>query len=284
MRRVHGIPNHAWSYWAQGLSNADLTIQLCVKSWVSRGGFDRIDVLESKSVYQYLPEGTLPETFSSLPFQLQSDFVRLALLREHGGIWMDASTLVSSNVADWLSLLKLDDGFFFFQNPGKGVGGRLFETGFIASRPQHQFIVDWYSSLASLFSRDRVHGAHSRSSDAPLAYKKIFALMNQYLRKAPHLSALWAKWPLSWLPFYPFFIVHYSGNAVLQQESHSNELARIPMVLAKEYLTLRDISNKRGWDNALESPALQSSPVHDVEFRKPLSDIEVLALRNFVQK
>ena len=283
MRRVWEIPNRAWTYWSQGAEDLPRIIQICLESWEVRGGFESVKVLDCETVHEYLPQGTLPSSFRHLPPQLQSDFVRLALLREYGGVWMDASTLVSAAVVPWLEALHLQSGLFLFQNPG-GVGGRLFETGFMASRPQHQFVVDWYSLLASLFSRNRVHGAHSRSSDAPLAYKKIFAFMNQYLRKAPHLSALWAKWPLSWLPFYPFFIVHYSGNAVLQQESHSNELARIPIVLAKEYLAIRDISNKRGWNNALESPALRSSPVHDVEFRKPLSDIEVLALRNFVQK
>lgn len=284
MRSVDGIPNRAWSYWAQGLEDADPIVQLCVKSWKSRGGFDRIDVVDSQNVFEFLPEGTLPATFGSLPFQLQSDFVRLALLREHGGFWMDASTLVASNVADWLELLEIGDGFFFFQNPGNGVGGRLFETGFLAARPRHQFVSDWFTALKALFLKKRVHRAHSPSSEAPYFSKRLFALLNKYLRRSSTLSALWASPPLSWLPFYPFFIVHYVGNAVLRRATHSHRMKGMQVVNARCYLSIRDISNKLGWSEALNSPLLKNSPVHDVEFRKPLSSDELLALNKFVEQ
>lgn len=282
MKRVHGIPNRAWSYWAQGLEEANQVVQLCVESWKFHGGFDRIDVVDSQSVYDFLPEGMLPRTFGSLPFQLQSDFVRLALLSEHGGVWMDASTLVTSSVSNWLELLELADGCFFFQNPGNGIGGRIFETGFIAARPKHQFVSDWYSALRVLFQRKRVHRAHSPSSDAPFLSKRLFALLNKYLRKSSTLSSLWALPPLSWLPFYPFFIVHYVGNAVARRATHSNFLRGMQLIEARSYLSIRDISNRLGWSEALNSPVLKNSPVHDVEFRKPLSPEEILALSRFV--
>lgn len=283
MREVHGIPNRAWSYWAQGLREIDPIVQLCLDSWKSRGRFEAVVVVDSESVYNYLPEGTLPATFSSLPFQLQSDFVRLALLHEHGGIWMDASTLVTAPVADWLESLDLKDGCFFFQNPGKGEGGRLFETGFMAARPKHRFFSDWLNALGALFQRNRVHRAHSPSSDAPYLSKKLFALLNKYLRRSADLSALWALPPLAWLPFYPFFVVHYVGNALLIRSAHSKVLADMEIVPAKRYLSIRGISNESDWSEALKSPFLEFSPVHDVEFRKPFAPSELQAFRRFVE-
>lgn len=283
MREVHGIPNRAWSYWAQGTREIDPIVQLCLDSWKSRGCFETVVVVDSESVYSYLPEGTLPATFSSLPFQLQSDFVRLALLHEHGGIWMDASTLVTAPVADWLESLDIKDGCFFFQNPGKGEGGRLFETGFMAARPKHLFFLDWLRALETLFQRKRVHRAHSPSSDAPYLSKKLFAFLNKYLRRSADLSALWALPPLSWLPFYPFFVVHYVGNALLIRSAHSRVLADMEIVHAKHYLRIRDVSNKLGWLEALNSPDLKCSPVHDVEFRKPFTPNEREAFERFVE-
>ena len=283
MRHVNGIPNRAWSYWAQGLEEVDPIVQLCMDSWKSRGGFESITVVDAGSVYSYLPEGTLPATFSSLPFQLQSDFVRLALLREYGGIWMDASTLVTAPVADWLETLDIKNGCFFFQNPGIGIGGRLFETGFLAARPNHQFFSDWLDALGALFLRNRVHRAHSPDSDAPYFSKIFFGFLNKYLRRSANLSALWAVPPLSWLPFYPFFMVHYVGNALLRKRAHSKLFADMEIVHAKHYLRIRDVSNKFGWLEALNSPDLKFPPVHDVEFRKPFTPSERKAFERFVE-
>jgi len=279
----HGIPNRAWSYWAQGLDELDPIVELCLSSWKSRGGFDTIVVVDSESVYDYLPKDTLPPTFSSLPFQLQSDFVRLALLREYGGIWMDASTLVTAPIADWLNSMKIDEGCFFFQNPGKGEGGRLFETGFLAARPNHPFFSDWLEALGALFQRERVHRAHSPSSDAPHFFKLLFGFLNKHLRRSASLSALWALPPLSWLPFYPFFVVHYVGSMLLLRTTHSNVLLGMDQVNAKHYLAIRAISNKSGWVEALNSPSLRNSPVHDVEFRRPFTPSELRAFKKFAE-
>ena len=258
-------------------------MQLCIKSWDLYGDFDQVDILDAASVYNFLPPGTLPSTYQSLPVQIQSDLVRLGLLREYGGIWMDASTLVTSPVASWLGSLELNTESFLFQNTGAGIGGRLFETGFMASRPNHEFFSDWFNSMRALFSRHRIHRAHSPASSAPLFAKKLFAFLNKYLRQSARLSAFWVVPPLSWLPFYPFFIVHYAGNALLRQSKHSTQLSNMETVLASRYLRIRDVSNKLGWPEALKSPLLFDVPVHDVEFRKSLTDEELSALREFVE-
>jgi hypothetical protein len=196
---------------------------------------------------------------------------------------MDASSLVTAPVADWLQTLELHAQSFLFQNPGKGVGGRLFETGFMASSPNHEFFSDWFALMFSLFSRPRVHRAHSPSSEAPVLSKKAFALMNKYLRQSPAASALWAVPPLAWLPFYPFFIVHYVGNSLLRRPKHESLLKEIELVEATKYLRIREVSNEQGWLVALRDSALFESPVHDVEFRKPMSKYEVLGLAKFTE-
>ena len=266
----HQIPNRAWGFWAQGADDLDPVIELCIWSWRKKGGFDQSDILEAGSVFDFLTRESLPSNFASLPVQIQSDLVRLGLLHQYGGVWMDASTLVSFEVMPWVDSRAGHSGLFVFQNPGRGKGGRRFETGFIAARQGHPFIGDWFQQMARFFQRRRIHQAHSAYSDAPILAKKIFAVLNLFFRKTHRRSAFWARAPLRWLPIYPFFIVHYLGNWVLQKRRYRSLLQLLKFVDASRYLALRTISNARGWVQAAEAAELGEVPVHDIEFRKEL--------------
>lgn len=279
---VDPIPNQAWSYWSQGFDKVDPILRLGFDSWRKNGAFQGVTVLDSKTVFDFVPPRELPTAFSTLPPQLQSDFVRLALLARFGGIWMDMSTLVTAPVAPWLSSLQLRSNAFFFRNPGRGVGGRLFETGFMAASPGLDFFFEWSELLVRLFSRHRLHQAHSQFSNAPTLAKKAFGFLNKRLRKSAKLSSLWAVPPLSWLSIYPFFIAHYAGNFLLLKELHSGFLEDMEFVPASDYLATRSTSNHFGWEVAIEKLAESTVPVHDFEFRKSVTGDEIEALRRFI--
>lgn len=281
---THEIPNRAWGFWAQGADDLDPVIGLCIESWRKNGGFDQIDILDAISVFDFLSRESLPRNFSTLPVQIQSDLVRLGLLGQYGGVWMDASTLVSFEVMPWVESRAGHSGLFMFQNPGRGKGGRRFETGFIAARQGHPFIRDWLEQMVHFFQWRRVHQAHSAYSDAPILAKKIFAVLNSFFRKTHRRSAFWARAPLRWLPFYPFFIVHYLGNRVLQKRSHRPLLESLTAVDASRYLALRAISNARGWVETREVAELGEVPVHDIEFRKELHHGEFESLDAIVNR
>ena len=266
----HQIPNRAWGFWAQGAEDLHPVIGLCLDSWRKNGGFDQIDILDAASVFDFLSRESLPGNFAKLPVQIQSDLVRLGVLDKYGGVWMDASTLVTSEVMPWVDSRAGHSGLFMFQNPGRGKGGRRFETGFIAARQGHPFISDWLQQMVRFFKRTRIHQAHSAYSDAPIVAKKIFAVLNSFFRKTHRRSVFWTRAPMRWLPFYPFFIVHYLGNRVLQKGRYRSLLESLTLVEASQYLALRTISNARGWVETAKVVEFGEVPVHDIEFRKKL--------------
>lgn len=278
------IPNRAWAFWAQGEKNLDPMVEICIESWRLYGGFEEIHVLDASSVFSFVPRDSLPSSFPTLPVQIQSDLVRLALLGRYGGVWMDASTLVTFPVVAWLNRFSRQSGLFLFQNPGAGKGGRRFETGVIAAVGGHPFVEAWLDLMVRFFRRPRIHRAHSATSDAPMLAKKVFAALNVFLRKTARRSAFWAWPPLVWLPFYPFFIVHYLGNRVLSRQEHRGLLDSVELVTADKYLNLRRTSNDLGWVEALLQADLTRVPTHDVEFRKESSDEEISALKSFLSR
>lgn len=277
------MPPHIWTYWSQGRYQVPPVVQLCIESWSSWGKIDDVRVLDDQIVMDFLTADDLPARFPELPVQMKSDAVRFALLAKYGGIWMDASTLASGPIMPWLKEELGVRDFFVFRNGKFGNGGRLFEIGFIACAAQHPFLRQWSQAFNKFFSRRRVHMAHSPGSSAPWLAKRTFALLNVWSRKTAQRSALWAKIPLRWLPFYPYFISYYLANRLLAQQKNRNTFDQMPDIAASSYLWLRSEANHARLVEALSIVAEHALPVHDVEFRFDFTEQDMRALAHFVK-
>ena len=282
LNQASGIPNVVWSFWAQGTDHLPPVIQVCIDSWRQNAGVERIYVLDPISVYRFLDRIDLPLTFSSLTPQMQSDAVRLAVLAKYGGIWLDASTLVTKTLMPWVEKVSKGKGLFLFQNPPRGRGGRLFEIGFLAVCSGNEFFETWSREFNLFFSRKRIHLAHSPTSNAPWVAKKTFGLLNKWLRKTPSRSALWARRPLRLLPFYPYFITYYIANDLLLERGLGHNLRELQHIDSHEYLQLRKKIDCGEMASGLEEALLSDIPVHDVEFRRPFTNRELTRIRSVI--
>lgn len=282
LSQASGIPNVVWSFWAQGTANLPPIIQTCIDTWRQNGGAETIYVLDSKSVSRFLSWVELPRTFLSLTPQMQSDAVRLAILAKYGGIWLDASTLVTKTLMPWLEKVSRGKGLFLFQNPSEGRGGRLFEIGFIGATPAHPLLEAWSREFNQFFSRNRIHLAHSPESSAPWLSKKLFAFLNQWLRTSPERSSLWARNPLSALPFYPYFITYYIANKLKVEEGAFHYFNQMENIDSREYLRLRGRINSGDIEGGLEEARSSKIPVHDIEFRYGFNEDDILIFHKFI--
>src|SRR5690606_2883659 len=66
-------------------------------------------ILDEKSVYKYLPN--LRKDLDKLPLALKADYIRVALLYKYGGLWLDADTIVITDLHEIKE--KLDEGWDF---------------------------------------------------------------------------------------------------------------------------------------------------------------------------
>lgn len=92
-----------WFFWWQGIESAPKLVQCCYKSIVANSGTYDVVLVTGDNYAQYvsLPDIVL-ERFQQGYISLThiSDIVRMHLLRDYGGIWMDASSFVSEAVPD----------------------------------------------------------------------------------------------------------------------------------------------------------------------------------------
>lgn len=100
-----------WQYWAQGIENAQDTARLCFASVdkyksdyeVIRIADDNID--EYLELPEFIKEKRSNPEFRAVFF---SDLLRVALINAYGGIWLDASILLTADIPN-----KYEDYEFF---------------------------------------------------------------------------------------------------------------------------------------------------------------------------
>lgn len=134
------IPRILWTYW-QGAPPP--LVQRCLDNWRRLHPHFDIRILDERSVLQHLPaiptvlEGALPAK--------RADWIRLELLRRHGGIWLDASTILTQPL-DWVLAEQARTGAdfvgYYLQQYTSVPQRPVVENWFMAAPPGSPFIED----------------------------------------------------------------------------------------------------------------------------------------------
>jgi len=88
------IPHIFWAYWHDP-DNVPPIVNECFISWRRNYPTYSIIIVNSNTISKYIKRDELPRKFDQIKaHQMRSDFIRLALLRKYGGVWIDASILM----------------------------------------------------------------------------------------------------------------------------------------------------------------------------------------------
>lgn len=151
------IPKVIWTYWQA--EPAPAFIQACIANWRRSAPDHEVRLLNHNQLMQWLP--ALRADFDALSAARQSDWLRLQLLARHGGVWMDASTLLSRDL-DWLHELharrQAQYVGFYLERDTRQPERPAIETWFMASVPGGSFV----TALTTAFDRMRDEDAEAR--------------------------------------------------------------------------------------------------------------------------
>ena len=185
-----------WICWFQGIENAPFLVQTCYES-IKRNIKNKEIVLiteKNRKDYILLPgfierkyeEGKISKTHLS-------DILRVALLAEYGGTWIDATVLCTSNeIPDYM----LNSDFFVFQNlkPGSNGNQLNISSWFITARKENKIILSvrdllytYWSKKNSLFDYFLVHYFFTLTQDI---YKEKWEKVIPFSNSTPHILLL----------------------------------------------------------------------------------------------
>jgi Capsular polysaccharide synthesis protein len=141
------IPTIIWSYWDN--DHPPELVTNCITSWKRYNPSYDIRLVNNQNLSTYLPHvDILAFPLSNYPQRI-SDFIRIHILAEYGGIWADASLLMNESL-EWVHSLHTSVVLYSIDHIHDEVVYPVVENWFIACSPKNDFIIKWRDEFVSI--------------------------------------------------------------------------------------------------------------------------------------
>lgn len=132
------FPDKVWVCWLQGMEKAPDVVKKCVETiYKHAGGKDKVVVLSEQNISGYIemPADLLEKWKKGIISNTHfSDLLRLALLVEYGGIWIDSTSYLTEDLPDFVVNADL---FCFKAGP---IAKIIASNWFFAAKPHHEIL------------------------------------------------------------------------------------------------------------------------------------------------
>lgn len=228
------FPKIIWFLWLQGIENAPYVVRRCEDSWrVHNPGWNFI-VLNEKNIGEYFDiNSVIKKNHKYITPQAISDIIRINLLNNFGGVWVDATCFCNKPLDDWLDRY-MDMGFFAFHTPGDD---RPISSWFLSSSPEAKitsrfceevnryWLTNYFSNQNNYIGRFLYTHAHTRMKRSRYDSTRFWLLFT--------LMRIFQVYPYFW--FHYLFGLLIGKDKSFKQEWSSTEKysADIPHLLQK---------------------------------------------------
>ena len=98
-----------------------------------------VHLINKENINNYIKN--VPDYFNDLLPAHQADFVRVNVICDYGGIWLDSDTLVMDNLNRLFDIIKNKDGFFILEN------NENLSNGVFGSKPNTKLMIEWKKQI-----------------------------------------------------------------------------------------------------------------------------------------
>ena len=195
-----------WIYWAQGIENAPDLVKVCVASWRYYNPNWNIKILNQTNINTMQRVATTPSF---------SDILRINLLDEHGGLWVDATTFCNKPLDDWLPEYT-KEGFFAFREPQPEY---QLCSWFLYGERNNYIIKSWKQEVDDYWkTRKNAHEYLWFHSLFNKLYKND-KLVERIWNEVPNYKANWQ--PLAESPSNPHYFAPYTTQRLVQLKDNN---------------------------------------------------------------
>lgn len=143
---------YVWVCWLQGLENAPKLVQVCVDSIRKNHPNRKVVVLTDENIAEYVsvPEYVLRKYQQGCMTRTHySDIIRLLLLSQYGGVWMDSTILMTGSLPEYI-----EQSSFFAYHSATELAHVCCATGFMAACAHHPIVEDTLQILLEYWKHE----------------------------------------------------------------------------------------------------------------------------------
>lgn len=261
------IPKFIWSYW----NSPELPeiVNMSVNSWKLHNPEYTIIILNQNTWSNFVTRIELMTLkFNDSP-QRFSDFLRIYLLAEYGGIWMDASIICFAPINSWLYSNEPRTGEVYLGGAGNGISNEekpsfiAFTINHVTNDWTHPMFESWFMACEknSLFMREIY--------EEFIVHMNTFETLDAYFS---HLEEMGVN--LHTLGVNHYLVVYFSIQKVMQKSANKNVFriktipAEDPVVGPMYYMIAPNDGLAENSSNLMKLCTLPSSRTALVKLRK----------------
>ncbi|KAJ3301608.1 hypothetical protein HDV03_000645 [Kappamyces sp. JEL0829] len=142
--QIREIPKTFYTYWHH--DTVPEFIRDCTGTWLKHNPEWQLRILTRSALNKSL-KAPVPSNFDTISRPYQADWVKLAILAQEGGVWVDASFIMTDSIDSVLQIQQDEqtEGMQFFMDYfTSDVSYPYFENWFIAAVPQADYILHWF--------------------------------------------------------------------------------------------------------------------------------------------
>lgn len=142
VEREHKTSNKIWICWFQGMDNAPELVKKCYQSVVENNPDKEVIVITSENMSDYVqfPNYIMKKWKKGIITHTHmTDLLRLELLINHGGLWLDATVLCTGQAPAYF----FDSDLFFFQclKPGRDGHASYISSWLIEAKTNNKILM-----------------------------------------------------------------------------------------------------------------------------------------------
>ncbi len=137
--------NNIYLYWTGNEYKFIKILRQLIYMHSTSGKGYKVNLINHDNVKEYIPY--LPDYFYKLNPAHQADFVRVCVLCDRGGIWLDSDTLVVDKLDDLFNNIVIKDGFFIKE-------GTSICNGIFGTKPNTELMKQWKKAMLDRLNKD----------------------------------------------------------------------------------------------------------------------------------
>ncbi|MBR3654959.1 MAG: hypothetical protein IKN62_05980 [Elusimicrobia bacterium] len=145
--------NYIWTCWLQGEDNAPELVKKCFQSFRKNKPKDfevKVITYDNLNNYLSLPEFIMEKHRKNIIGNAHfSDIIRVYLLKQYGGFWLDATCLLTSQLPRYI----YNSDFFIYRSVGK-FAKTFINNCFIYSKQYNQLISKWEAAITEYWKNE----------------------------------------------------------------------------------------------------------------------------------
>ena len=144
-----------WQLWLQGADQAPPIVKKCFRSIEEYSSGRKIIILDENNLLEHivLPDFILKKKKDGIISNTHfSDIVRICLLEQYGGTWIDATVLFTDNLQD--KILNSDFFAFYVPEDHPNYDFHAFSSWFMHAQPNQPFIRDIKQTLFNYWKNE----------------------------------------------------------------------------------------------------------------------------------